>query len=230
MTLDSFIDRWSASADAERAHKDSFLNELCDVLGVERPHPKTGDPRKDLYVFEKDVRRTRAGSTSVGWADLYKEGCFILEAKQAPVSGPKRRDSPAWNQMMTDAHGQGLGYASLLDAPPPFLLVCDIGYCFDVYASFDGTGVYRAFPNGHQKRFFLRDLAQHADLLRTIWTDPYSLDTSKRTAAVTRDIAEQIANLARALEAAGHDPERVATFLMRCLFTMFAEDVGLLPG
>jgi len=52
MTLDSFIDRWSASGDAERANKDSFLNELCEVLGVERPHPKTGDPHKDLYVFE----------------------------------------------------------------------------------------------------------------------------------------------------------------------------------
>ncbi len=65
-------------------------------------------------------------------------------------------------------------------------------------------------------------------MLRAVWNDPFSLDPSKRTAAVTREIAEQIAALARALEAAGQDPERVATFLMRCLFTMFAEDVGLL--
>ncbi len=60
---------------------------------------------------------------------------------------------------MSAAHGQALGYATNLNAPPPFLLVCDIGYCFDVYASFDGTGVYRAFPDGHHKRIFLRDLA-----------------------------------------------------------------------
>ena len=36
----------------------------------------------------------------------------------------------------------------------------------------------------------------------------------------------------RGLEGAGgsnHPPEEVAMFLMRCLFTMFAEDVGLLP-
>lgn len=64
MSLDSFIDRWSASGDAERANKDSFLGELCDELGVERPHPKTGDPARDLYVFEKDVTRTRAGRQS----------------------------------------------------------------------------------------------------------------------------------------------------------------------
>jgi restriction-modification enzyme MmeI-like protein len=229
MSLDRFIARWSASGDAERANKDSFLNELCDVLGVERPSPKTGDPERDLYVFEKDVARTRAGGTSIGRVDLYKHGNFLLEAKQGAETGPRRRDSPAWNQMMSAAHGQALGYAAHLDAPPPFLLVCDIGYCFDVYASFDGTGVYRAFPDGHRKRIFLHDLAAHADLLSAIWTDPQSLDPSKRAAAVTRDIAGQIAALARALEAAGQDPERVATFLMRCLFTMFAEDIGLLP-
>jgi hypothetical protein len=230
MNMDAFIDRWTPSGDAERANKDSFLNELCEVLGVERPHPKTGDPARDLYVFEKDVTRTKAGGTSIGRVDLYKHGHFLLEAKQRAATGPRKRDSPAWNQMMSEAHGQALGYAALLDEPPPFLIVCDIGYCFDVYASFDGTGVYRAFPDGHRKRFFLRDLAAHADLLRTIWTDPSSLDPTQRAAAVTRDVAEQIAALAKALEAAGQDPERVATFLMRCLFTMFAEDVGLLPG
>ncbi len=224
-----FNDRWSKSGDAERANKDSFLNELCDVLGVERPHPKTGIAEQDLYVFEKDVARAKAGGTSIGRVDLYKHGSFLLEAKQTSATGPKRRDSPAWNQMMSAAHGQALGYAAHLDAPPPFLLVCDIGYCFDVYASFDGTGVYRAFPDGHRKRIFLANLVEHADLLRAIWNDPQSLDPSKRTAAVTREIAEHIAALARALEAAGQDPERVATFLMRCLFTMFAEDIGLLP-
>ncbi len=224
-----FHDRWSKSGDAERANKDSFLNELCDVLGVERPHPKTGIAERDRYVFEKDVARAKAGGTSIGRVDLYKHGSFLLEAKQGAAAGPKRRDSPAWNQMMSAAHGQALGYAAHLDEPPPFLLVCDIGYCFDVYASFDGTGVYRAFPDGHRKRIFLANLAEHADLLRAIWNDPHSLDPAKRTAAVTREIAEQIAALARALEAAGQDPERAATFLMRCLFTMFAEDVGLLP-
>jgi restriction-modification enzyme MmeI-like protein len=195
MLTDSFIARWSASGDAERANKDSFLNELCDVLGIERPHPKTGDPARDLYVFEKDVMRTKAGGTSIGRVDLFKHDSFLLEAKQGAATGSRRRDSPAWNQMMSDAHGQGLGYSALLDAPPPFLLVCDIGYCFDVYASFDGTGVYRAFPDGHRKRLFLRNLTEHADLLRAIWTDPHSLDPSKRAAAVTRDIAVHMAGL-----------------------------------
>ncbi len=230
MTIEQFLARWSESGAAERANKDAFLSELCDVLEVERPRPKTGNAAVDTYVFEKDVPRARAGGASTSFVDLYKEGCFLLEAKQGALSGPKRRGTPAWNQLMSEAHGQALGYASNLDAPPPFLLVADLGYCFDVYASFDGTGLYRPFPDGHRKRIFLADLARHADDLRAIWTDPSSLDPAKRSAAVTRDIAEQIAALARALEAAGHAPEQVATFLMRCLFTMFSEDVGLLPA
>ena len=86
-----------------------------------------------------------------------------------------------------------------LDAPPPFLLVCDLGYCFDVYASFDGTGVYRAFPMATASESSSQTSPQQADLLRAIWTEPLSLDPSKGSAAVTRDIAEQIAALARAL-------------------------------
>lgn len=50
----------------------------------------------------------------------------------------------------------------------------------------------------------------------------------KRRARVTREIASRLAQLARSLEGE-HAPEEVANFLMRCLFTMFAEDVELLP-
>ncbi|MDX1997026.1 MAG: type IIL restriction-modification enzyme MmeI, partial [Thermoanaerobaculia bacterium] len=226
MNVQAFQERWATSADAERANKDTFLVELCDVLDVARPQPKTGDPAKDLYVFEKDVARARADGPSIGFVDLYKHGCFLLEAKQY---GTLKRDSPAWNLAISKAHGQALGYATHLDTPPPFLLVLDIGYSFDVYASFDGTGAYRPFPDGLRKRFFLRNLGAHVETLRAIWTEPQALDPTKRSAKVTREVAAQIAQLARALESAGHAPERVATFLMRCLFTMFAEDVGLLP-
>jgi len=41
MSIDLFIARWSVSGDAERANKDSFLKELCDELGVERPYQRT---------------------------------------------------------------------------------------------------------------------------------------------------------------------------------------------
>jgi hypothetical protein len=44
MTHEEFVTRWSEGGAAERANKDSFLGELCEVLGVERPRPSTGAP------------------------------------------------------------------------------------------------------------------------------------------------------------------------------------------
>ena len=53
-TIERFIARWSASGAAERANKDSFLKELCRVLGVAEPDATTGDPERDHFVFERD--------------------------------------------------------------------------------------------------------------------------------------------------------------------------------
>lgn len=236
MDLRQFIEKWSASAAAERANKDAFLLELCDVLDVPRPDPATGDPDRDTYVFERDAYLPRKGGRgTIGKIDLYKEGCFLLEAKQGSKQtskkiGSARRKTPAWNIAMRDAFGQALGYARTLDNPPPFLLTCDLGYCFDVYAAFDGSTNYRPFPDGRSSRFFLEDLADHVDLLRAVFTQPEELDPSRLAARVTREIAADLAALAHDLEASGHDPEQVATFLMRCIFTMFAEDMGLLQN
>ncbi len=66
--------------------------------------------------------------------------------------------------------------------------------------------------------------------LARIWTAPDELDPARRSAKATREIAARLARLAVSLEKSGHDPHAVATFLMRCLFTMFAEDVGLLAA
>ena len=97
-------------------------------------------------------------------------------------------------------------------------------------AAFDGSWDYRPFPNPQASRIFHADLAKHEKLLKAIWLDPLSLDPSKPSAEVTREVATYLANLAKMLESKGHAQETVAKFLMRCLFTMFAEDVGLLPA
>lgn len=233
--LTAFVDRWAASGASERANKDLFLAELCDALGVPRPDPATGDSDRDLYVFERDsVMQIEGGKFSIGHIDLYKDGCFVLEAKQGSAAesrkkGTARRDTPGWTVAMQAAFGQALSYARTLTNPPPFLLVADIGYCFDLYASFDGSTNYRPFPRPQGSRVFFKDLLAHLETLRRIWTEPLGLDPTRNAARVTRQIAAHLAELARSLEASGHAPQRTASFLMRLLFTMFAEDAGLLP-
>jgi hypothetical protein len=233
--LDTFISKWAASGAAERANKDMFLAELCSVLGVAPPNPATGDAEKDTYVFERASSLAHeGGDTTTGHIDLYKQGCFILEAKQASGEGTSKlgkakRGTPAWNILMKDAFGQALGYARSFDRLEPFIIVCDIGHCFDLYATFDGTGNYHAFPNAQTNRIFLRDLAKHTDTLRRVFEEPLALDPSKHSAKITREVAAHLAALAKKLEDDGLDQGLIAQFLMRCLFTMFAEDVGLLP-
>ena len=108
----AFIKRWlENSSGSERANKDPFLGQLCAVIDVPHPDPKTNDPDRDVYVFEADVLSVHeGGKTTTLKADLYKRGCFILEAKQGSKPGDAkvgsaRRGTPGWNQMMQNACG-----------------------------------------------------------------------------------------------------------------------------
>jgi hypothetical protein len=143
---------------------------------------------------------------------------------------------------MLNARRQAEDYAKALPTSegwPPFLIVCDVGHCFEIYADFSGQGKnYAQFPDRQGFRIYLEDLRDDAirERLKLVWTNPHVLDPTKRSAKVTRDVAARLAKVSKWLEertdAQGrklHDPEQVALFLMRCLFTMFAEDVELLP-
>ena len=252
--LDAFIARWGTSAGAERANYQLFLAELCDLLGVPRPDPSVADEAANHYVFDKAVTfQNPDGNTSTGYIDLYKKGAFVCETKQSVAreakdplsvadpaapkprrkSGTSVRGTAGWDDSMIAARGQAEGYVRALpDDNPPFLLVIDIGHSFELYADFSRLGkVYTAFPDARSHRFSLDDLrdAGIRERLTTLWLDPLALDPARHSAKVTREIAARIAVLARRLEAKDYEPEQVAWFLIRCLFTFFSEDVCLTP-
>jgi hypothetical protein len=135
---------------------------------------------------------------------------------------------------MLKARGQCEAYARDVPAEegwPPFIIVRDIGFCFDLYAVFSGTGKhYAQFPDREGFRLYLADLhrPEIRERLRAIWRDPLALDPARKRVAVARAIAVLLPKLARALEKR-HAAPHVASFLMRCIFCMFAQSVGLLP-
>jgi hypothetical protein len=253
LTPESFIARWSGQEGGqERSNYSMFLRELCEVIEAPIPNPASATHAFNDYVFERVVERKRPdGTMERGRIDLYKRDCFILEAKQSRLKGPKRvvpegqadlfsglksqsNHTDAIDHLMISARRQAEGYAQALpkDHPyPPFLLTCDVGRTIEVYADFSGHGRhYTQFPDARSFRIGLSDLsdANAREHLRRIWVDPLSLDPAVQIAKVTREIAGTLAEISKALEARGFAQSEVAVFLMRCLFTMFVEDVQLI--
>lgn len=231
-TIETFLHRWSKAGGTERANYQLFLTELCSLLQLPLPEPAGNDTKDNAYVFERRVVIAQPdGSRNNGFIDLYKRGCFVLEAKQTG----KTLDSSGWDKAMLRAHNQADQYARALpvdEGRPPFIIVVDVGRNIELYSEFSRSGAtYTPFPDPANHRIRLEDLRDDniRQRLAAVWLDPLSLDPSRRSARVTRDIANQLALLAKSLEAEGHAPQEVADFLMRALFTMFSEDVGLLP-
>lgn len=230
--IEPFIARWSAAGGTERANYQLFLTELCAVLGLPQPDPAGDDTEENAYVFERRVDIDKPDGTSTrGFIDLYKRGCFVLEAKQTG----KVIDTDGWDKAMLKAQNQADQYVRALptgEGRPPFIVVTDVGRSLELYAEFSRSGgTYVPFPDPGHHRIRLEDLRLTAvqSRLRALWTAPESLDPSKHAARVTRAVSSRLAELARSLEQQGYEVQRVAHFLKRCLFTMFSEDVGLLP-
>lgn len=274
LAVEAFIKRWTEQAGgAERANYALFLIELCDLIGVGRPDPAGEETERNAYLFERAVRfRHDDGSASPGRIDLYKKGCFVLEAKQskkrekggevyeqlafalengrgggaAVLDRPraKAKDRPqlsTWDALMRSARKQAENYARALDEWPPFLIVADVGHVIELYSDFSRQGKnYAQFPDRKSFRIGMADLRspEVRARLKAVWEDPFSLDPAKRAAEVTQDIAALLAKMTQTMErrARSDNPVvkgewafKISKFLMRCIFAMFAEDVGLLP-
>lgn len=225
----AFIAKWTGVTASELSTSQSFLSDLCRFLDVEIPHATA----EQDYMFERPITFAHGdGSTSAGRIDLYRRTAFVLESKKLKAASHTK----GFDDAMLRARSQAENYARALPANegrPPFVVVVDVGNRIELYAEFSRSGAtYTPFPDPRSHRIALADLAKPEiqDRLRRIWLDPLSLDPSRESARVTRDIAARLAELAKSLELAGHAPEAVAQFLMRCLFTMFSEDVKLLPS
>ncbi len=209
--------RWVDAKARERANYVLYLGELCAALGVEGPRPAGSG-----YEYEFPVKViNRDGKEATNFIDLFKLDHFVLEAKDKEA---ERSD----DVMLRKAYGQARSYVTHLPGKtPPYIMVLDVGRTMVIWDRWEGG--FGGFGAG--KRIDLPSLHERpADiaLLRDIWQWPNARDPRERALVVTKAIAEKLARLAASLEARGFGQERVSRFLMRCVFTMFAEDVRLL--
>ena len=203
MTPQQFVDTWKKTSLSERSACHSHFLALCELLN--QPKPVDADPEGAWYTFERGVNKSDGGH---GWADVWKKGHFGW------VYNMKRRDLKA-------SYDQLLMYREDLENPP-LLVVCDMDR-FEIHTNFTGTikTVYA---------FDLDGLAEpkNLDILRRLFSDPQSLRPNLTPEAVTQDVANRIGTLADGLKDRGIPADQASHFLMRLIFCMFAEDIGLL--
>lgn len=207
MTPEQFVSKWKAITLKESATDRIHFNDLCDLLGV--PKPLDVDPDGSFYTFQKHVDKVTGGK---GFADVWYGGRFALEYKGKDANLKK-----AYEQLL--AYREDLGN-------PPLLIVCDLN-TIEVHTNFTAT----------QKvieRFTLDDLLNDGrrQRLKLAWTDPDTFNPAKRRAAVTEaTVRDILVNVADRLKKPEHNyaPDFLAHFLVKVVFTLFAEDAELLP-
>ena len=203
--LPAFIAKWRDNPRRESDAREHFVD-LCRLVGAPTPN----DPGLPVgeYEFEKNAPRTSGGG---GRADVWRRGYFGWEYKGAG------RDLAA-------AYRQLLDYREALENPP-LLVVSDMDR-IEVHTNFTNT---RPAVHALTLDTLAREPAEGLRVLRAVMTDPESLRPARSPEEVTAEAAARFAEIARSMGERGEAPERVAHFLNRVLFCLFAEDVGLLP-
>lgn len=234
--ITTFIQKWenTQGQGAELADFQSFARDLCDALNLPHPDPKSDAEKDGAYIFERPVAsfdadgQLKSGKNRI---DLYRRDSFVMEGKQTG----KKIGSHGWNTAMKKAFHQAENYVRTLpteEGRPPFIVVVDVGRSIQLYSEFSCTGgLYQHYPNSGNFTIELTDIASQ-DIqvrLQTLWLEPHALDESKYAVEVTREVSATLAELAKSLEKAGFEVSRTAHFIKRCLFTMFSEDVDLIP-
>jgi type II restriction/modification system DNA methylase subunit YeeA len=205
LTPQEFVQKWRMVELKERSACQEHFIDLCRMLG--HPTPVEADPTGTHFTFEAGVNKQKGGS---GWADVWKKGFFGLEYKGKHANLGK-------------AYDQLLQYREALENPP-LLVASDLGRIV----------IHTNFTNTIKQVIELN----YADLLtpvgmqrlRDMFYTPEAFKVAVTTAQVTQDAAKEFARLSDHLRKWNHDPTDTAHFLIRLLFCLFSEDVGLLPA
>ena len=220
LSLAEFVRRWKLNTLHERSVSQTHFVDLCELLG--HPHPAALDAVGERFTFDKPVSKTNGGK---GFADVWFRDHFAWEYKG------KHKDLKAAYKQLND-YREDLGN-------PPLLVVCDLDR-FEIHTNFTATSK-RVYA------FNLDDLLRNVvtatsplpplEVLRALFGDYSVLRPDRTDARVTQEAAKVFARLAERLEIEKrahtetpiHTKEEIAHFLMRLLFCLFADSIGLLP-
>jgi hypothetical protein len=208
LSPDDFARKWRGlslvGAEAARQH----LADVCALAG--HPPPGQAAPAGAPLELEPGL-----GCTSDGlpWASALKPG---VVAWHFPIAaGAPAEPARAWQRMRR--------YNAELRQPP--LLVAADGQA--------GLHICTNFADAPRRllRLSVDELAsaEGQRCLRAVFFEPDSLRPRLNSRQITEQLAADVARLAERLACSGPSPA-AAHFLVRLVFVLFAEDLGLLPA
>ena len=203
-----FVNNWRSTSLGERQSYQGHFRDLCKLVAHPEPDSSGVDKRGRPYGFEWSTKKSSGGQ---GFADVYYGGHFAMEYK-----------APGKYKDLSGAYDQLLQYRENLNNPP-LLVVTDI----------DNWEIHTNFPNTQKRVYqFKHSEIAHKDKRKVLWQmfhAPEQLHPKRNTEQVTAEAAEVFRLIADNMRRWAAEPQRIAHFLTKLVFCLFAEDVGLLP-
>ncbi len=203
-----FVNKWANSLLGEKQIAQAHFLDVCRLVGVEMPGADGKTDTGDSFVFEQSLKQI----TGHGFADVYYQGHFAVEYK-AP---DKYKDLKA-------AYQQLQRYRENLNNPP-LLVVTDINH-WEIHTNFPNTAK-QVYAFSHSQ---IASDPKVLGWLRALFHAPERLHPGRNTEQVTKEAADAFQLIADNMRDWDAEPKRIAYFLTKLVFCLFAEDVGLLP-
>ncbi len=219
-----FVQKWRTRA-YEVTEEQAYQEHFADVAHlVGGSIPGQADAPAGL-TYQAGVKKV--GSTDFGKADVFLPKHFVWEAKRANKTDAARAKA------LGAALQQAMLYLRDLDNPP--LIITTDFIEIHIHTNFTGTTskTFKITLDDIEKDAILdvnlpNNKMTALQVLRAAFTDPSKLDPRALREGITIEATNRIGIVARELVKTGQPKTKVAHFLMRVVFAMFSEDVGLL--
>jgi hypothetical protein len=201
--LRGFAARWADYSGTERAEAQTFLNELFACYGTDR---------RGVGARFEDFKHL------AGFMDLHWPGVCIVEMKApsraASLPGAREQASRYWLESANSAEDQEAAR---------YVVLCAFQR-FEIWEP-------GRFPDAPRARFDLAALSERYEVLQFLSGPAREPDFSEHHKALTERAANTMAMLYKSLAHRGAAPtDELQRFVMQSVWTLFAEDLGMLDG
>lgn len=201
--LRGFVASWRDYSGTERAEAQTFLNELLACYGVDR--------REVGAQFEHHP-------TGAGFMDLHLPAHYIVEMK-----APSKADQLGTHYPQLEAYWRASASFAEGRQAARFVLLCAF-HRFEVYEP-------GRFPGSAIAEFSLEELPDRYDALAFLAGPGVEPSFVEHHRQLTKEAAGKVAQLFESLVDRSAAPvDEIQRFAMQSVWTMFAEDLGMLEG